>query len=703
MKNIFIVSVLFPLCLLSAQAQNNNEEWKKSILSDPRPVFPEENQRTTEEQNTINTTNQSVNTKEIPVTTVNNSSDILIWPAGPGPTPQDALSENSVFIHPTNPDIILTAHNNFYFVDANNNGTCNLGEMIKRVAAYVSADGGQTWTGINNNLLNSRADPAAVIDQQGRMYVNYIDRPTGGQAIAYSDDNGATWNYVPFSSGTCNDFNPCDYDMGCGILDKNHLWVDNSLKSPYQNYLYSAWTNFLTTDLWQIEIVSSTDRGMNWSPPVTISQDVNAICFNQGANIQTGQQGEVYVAWTVYDKTGIKCDPGSYEAAIGFTRNLNGGNPLSWEVSPGITSRRIIDGIKGIRNNQLGNNINMRHNGWPSMTVNQQTGEIYIVWANVGEPPPNGNNTGNADIYMIKSSDKGDTWSVPIKVDQDLTGVGEQWFPWIACDEVTGALVVTFYDSRNSINNDRVQTFIAISYDGGQTWNDFPVSDVDWSGDPPPQTSYAGDYIGVDASNGKIVSVWTDDRNSGILLPYTDLFYIPCLTDLTLPATIITSQQQYFFNDHITLPQGTNFNITPTGNVEMQANTEVLLEGEFVSEGEFYAHTVPCDNSGLRIGNPEVRTSNDKSNYSVGKSTLQANNLMQYSLFPNPARDKITVNSKGIINSIEIKNVLGQSIYQSSNLQINQSTIDLSSHPKGIYFIKVQSGDKVYTEKVVIQ
>ncbi|MBI3500703.1 MAG: T9SS type A sorting domain-containing protein [Bacteroidetes bacterium] len=31
------------------------------------------------------------------------------------------------------------------------------------------------------------------------------------------------------------------------------------------------------------------------------------------------------------------------------------------------------------------------------------------------------------------------------------------------------------------------------------------------------------------------------------------------------------------------------------------------------------------------------------------------------------------------------------------------STIDLSSQPKGIYFVKVQGESKIYTEKVVIQ
>jgi hypothetical protein len=49
-----------------------------------------------------------------------------------------------------------------------------------------------------------------------------------------------------------------------------------------------------------------------------------------------------------------------------------------------------------------------------------------------------------------------------------------------------------------------------------------------------------------------------------------------------------------------------------------------------------------------------------------------------------------------------IYNSLGQIVYQStiSNLQ---AQMDLSSQPKGIYFVKIQSADKIYTEKVVVQ
>lgn len=88
-------------------------------------------------------------------------------------------------------------------------------------------------------------------------------------------------------------------------------------------------------------------------------------------------------------------------------------------------------------------------------------------------------------------------------------------------------------------------------------------------------------------------------------------------------------------------------------------------------------------------------------------------------IFPNPASDKITISSAEKINTIDIYNVLGEKIYQSSAIShwalVNQPmpnasmTIDLSSQPKGIYFVKLVlkdeegRGEKNYTKKIVIQ
>jgi len=85
------------------------------------------------------------------------------------------------------------------------------------------------------------------------------------------------------------------------LADKNHFWIDNSLTSPYEGNLYNAWTDFGGPHDLEIVISNSSDDGDTWTTRQNISAAINAGSHNQGVNIQTGPNGEVYAAWAVYD------------------------------------------------------------------------------------------------------------------------------------------------------------------------------------------------------------------------------------------------------------------------------------------------------------------------------------------------------------------------------------------------------------------
>lgn len=74
-------------------------------------------------------------------------------------------------------------------------------------------------------------------------------------------------------------------------------------------------------------------------------------------------------------------------------------------------------------------------------------------------------------------------------------------------------------------------------------------------------------------------------------------------------------------------------------------------------------------------------------------------------IFPNPAKDKIQIQSLGFsIQLLEIYNVLGEKVYASSNLkQQVLNEIDLSAFQKGIYFVKIDGDSKTFTRKIVVQ
>jgi hypothetical protein len=74
-----------------------------------------------------------------------------------------------------------------------------------------------------------------------------------------------------------------------------------------------------------------------------------------------------------------------------------------------------------------------------------------------------------------------------------------------------------------------------------------------------------------------------------------------------------------------------------------------------------------------------------------------------FNLFPNPSKGIFSV-QQGSINDnslIEVYNLLGEVVYSHKQLKSEQN-IDLSSAPKGIYFVKMSVGDKSKTKKIVL-
>ena len=74
----------------------------------------------------------------------------------------------------------------------------------------------------------------------------------------------------------------------------------------------------------------------------------------------------------------------------------------------------------------------------------------------------------------------------------------------------------------------------------------------------------------------------------------------------------------------------------------------------------------------------------------------------QISVYPNPATENVNVKSDYVINTLEVMNYVGQTVYRNSNVEAKTSKINVSKLQAGIYFVKVATVQGTRTVKITV-
>ena len=116
-------------------------------------------------------------------------------------------------------------------------------------------------------------------------------------------------------------------------------------------------------------------------------------------------------------------------------------------------------------------------------------------------------------------------------------------------------------------------------------------------------------------------------------------------------------------------------------SISGQAPDSVLIDIQSSSYNDTLTSFVGSD---LKIDNMHFKTQ-------LTTNVFNYKNENTINIFPNPAKDKIQIQSLGFnIETLEIFNVLGENVYSASGLkQQTLNEIDLSNFKKGIYFVKI--------------
>lgn len=374
-------------------------------------------------------------------------------------------SEPTVCINPANPDEIL------------------VGAMGDNY--YISYNGGNSWThGVLQSSWGVNADPVVLVDQHGRFFYLHLPDVINKVVCHRIDNLGASWSEVSNIA-----FN------GTHDVDKEWATYD-----PVNDRIYLSWTYFDTwgstnpNDSSCIYMSWTADGGQTWNDPVRISdQRGNATGGSysmHGSYPTTGPDGEVYVTWW---------GPGG----LMFDRSLDAG--ITWlQEDINITNEHNdwLYSIPGVQQGVSFPVISCDRSG------GQNNGDIYICWADKR------NGYYDLDVFVVKSTDRGLTWSDPIRVNDDPPGT-HQFFPFLTVDQVTGKVWLVFFDRRNHTDAN-TDVYMAVSEDGGLTFSNFKVSESSFL---PYNSVFFGHYIALAAYDDHIIPVWNRmDDGEGTLM-----------------------------------------------------------------------------------------------------------------------------------------------------------------------------------------
>jgi hypothetical protein len=416
-------------------------------------------------------------------------------------------NELTVAVDPTNP-LRLIAGGKDYTLGKD----ANCGENRVWAGYYWSHDGGYTW---GNDLMpghdqpatsqsssplagyHCTTDPVAYWDGKGNAWysgLSYAQSSTNNLDVgsniwmAKSTDGGKTYPNIYLAA---------QGDGATVFHDKQWFTIDHKSGAMYLTWSMFAFIGPFGTD--QIVFERSTDNGVTWTPPRVLyeTQRQNGIAtpapelFKQFSMPQLDKDGNIYVIWMG-------------NGDIWFTTSTNQGN--TW-----TDARPIVRNVPEL-SSPLPNTA-FRVSTYPVLGIDRSdgpgSGNLYITYSAK-------NGTDTSDVFLVMSKDKGQTWSAPLRVNDDDTKT-DQFMPWLDVGP-KGDVHILFYDRRDDPKNTLIHAyyahFVNNTLDPNIRLSEVPINatlSYHQNG-----AEFIGDYLGImEGTNGWVHPVWVDTRNGG--------------------------------------------------------------------------------------------------------------------------------------------------------------------------------------------
>jgi len=333
---------------------------------------------------------------------------------------------------------------------------------------FYSNDSGISWTKAAAPIPKEALNPALAVGNKGDFFSFFSS--SGKIHCFASHDGGRTW----VEEGSVSvDPNKVNRKLEAGVDEKGNLYL-----TAVQFDAYPSQDKACTSRV----LFSRSSSGKKWSLPVQLAQS-QGNCEDgddtpSASALQISHDGKVFSSW-------------SFQGRLYLDRSFDGGSMwLSNDISVGSHPGGKDFKIPGVDH----------YEGMPRLLVDrsksQYYGSLYIAW----EDQRNGSD--DTDIWFIRSSNFGDNWTVPLRINDDEPG-SQQYASALSMDYSTGILYMAYLDRRDHDGNE-TDTYVAFSMDGGSSFKSVKVNDASFL-----PTSNAGRALSLAVSKGVISVAWT--------------------------------------------------------------------------------------------------------------------------------------------------------------------------------------------------
>lgn len=155
------------------------------------------------------------------------------------------------------------------------------------------------------------------------------------------------------------------------------------------------------------------------------------------------------------------------------------------------------------------------------------------------------------------------------------------------------------------------------------------------------------------------------------------------------------SKLDYVSRDMLPNSDGTELDFSSTDEISFEFETE--LDANWNTDHIEFTAFVQSE------GSKKIKQAIKVSYDNLLPASVTELDAFNISVYPNPATTQLTISAEYAIDYVEVYSVFGQLLRTVSGQQNTLMTLNTSSYPSGIYLVKINSKNSVYTQRVLIK